>query len=106
MDEVMRHPPRRSSGNSFGWAKFFLACAALIAAAYAAAHWAGWRDYTAVISGTSPSGAPLDGWMALKALVYVGLYTLFTLLAPIFLIAAALFTAFQWARLRRSRPAS
>jgi hypothetical protein len=105
MDEVKRDPPGRTSGSPYGWARFFFACAALIAIAYAAAHWAGWRDYTAVISGTSPTGAPLDGSMALRTLAYVGLYALFTLVAPIFLIAAALCTAFQWAWLRR-RPAS
>jgi hypothetical protein len=64
--------------------------AALVALAFGLAHAAGLRAYTSILSGTSPTGNPADGWAVLLGCVYVFLYFAFVLAVPIALIAAAL----------------
>lgn len=48
----------------------------------------GWRDYAAILSGTSPTGAPLDSTMSLIGCTYFVAYALVVLVAPVLMIAA------------------
>lgn len=48
----------------------------------------GWREYTAILSGTSPTGAPLDSTMSLIGCTYFVAYSLVVLVAPVLMIAA------------------
>jgi hypothetical protein len=90
----MKRPPLLSPTGLVG-------CAALVALAYAAAELAGLRAFTAILSGTSPTGGAADGWAALLGGAYVLLHFAFAIVAPIALIAAALMALAT--RLARSR---
>jgi len=78
-------PSRLRPLSPFG----FLVAAALIAACYGAAHLAGLRDDTSVLSGTAPSGS------AARGLLYVALHFAFVLAAPILALAALLLAAVE-----------
>lgn len=71
--------------------------AAIISVVYLLARLAGLREYTTIISGTSPTGDVSDWWSAGLGVLYVTLYLAFVLAVPVLLIAAALLTA--WFRL-------
>ena len=67
----------------------FIRLAGIILAAFTLMHLAGWREYTAVFSGTLPEDTRRRTW----AVVFAGLYTAFYLAAilvvPILVMAAA-----------------
>lgn len=60
--------------------------AALIVAAFAAAHLFGWRDHVAILSGTMPSGG--GEWRVLAGAFYALAYFGAVLVAPILMVAA------------------
>jgi len=93
--EEKKKPPGRLSrlaGLAFS-PRGLLLRAAIISFVYLAARLAGLREYTTIISGTSPTGDVTDWWSAGLGVVYVTLYLGFVLLVPVLLIAAALLTA-------------
>ena len=63
--------------------------AAWILAAYAFFHLLGFRDYTCVFCGTSPSGDPGDQAAILLGIVYVVLYVSAVVVAPVLVMGAA-----------------
>jgi hypothetical protein len=69
----------------------FLDRGLVLLALFAVAHLLGWRDNTCFISGTSPTGDPLEITANLYGVTYFITYTLALLIAPIFLIGAGLF---------------
>lgn len=82
-----------------------LARAALITLACGLAHLAGLRDYTTILSGTSPSGNPSDVLSTGLGTLYVVLYLAFTVAAPVFAIAAGLFAGYLAFAARGKKPA-
>jgi len=62
----------------------------LIAAAWLAAHLVGWRDYTSIISGTSPTGGTVTVLPLVLGVTYGVLYFGAMLVAPVLVIAAIL----------------
>ncbi|MGD8451326.1 MAG: hypothetical protein PVJ57_05855 [Phycisphaerae bacterium] len=67
-----------------------LMVAALLMAAYAVCHAAGWREYVGVISGTYSTTAGSVDTQIVKAGVYAGLYFAVVLLVPVLVLAALL----------------
>jgi hypothetical protein len=65
----------------------FVAAALILGALYGAAHLAGLREDTTILSGTAPPG----GGSAALGLVYVALHFAFVIGAPILVLAAAIF---------------
>ena len=82
----------------------FVVCATLIILVYGIVQLIGWREYTSIFSGTSPSGNPADIPEVLIGVLYSGAYLAYALLAPILLIAAAIFYALE--RWLAPRPAT
>lgn len=78
------------SGASFFSPRGFLDRAIMLLLLFAICHFAGLREYTCVISGTSPTGDPADTFASLLGLAYFATYSLALLAAPIFAIAAIL----------------
>jgi len=81
--------------NSFSGAPFFsprgfLDRALMLFLLFAICHVAGLREYTCVISGTSPTGDPADTAASMLGIAYFSTYSLALLVAPVFVIAAAL----------------
>lgn len=74
--------------------------AVIITLAYLVAHCAGLREYTTIISGTSPTGVPNQAFPALLGILYVLLYMGFVVVVPILIIAALFFAG--WAGLTAS----
>ena len=62
--------------------------AAIIIVAYLITHLAGFRAYTCVLCGTLPGQS--DSTLATMGIIYVLLYFATVLIAPVFIIAAAL----------------
>jgi hypothetical protein len=58
-------------------------------------HAVGFRAYTTILSGTSPTGEQVAYVDMLKMVAYVLSYLFSTIIAPILLIAAALLTVLQ-----------
>ena len=75
--------------------KGLLLRAAGLTALFLIVHTAGLREYTMVLSGTSPTGIRMDAWGGFLGVAYVGLYFGFVLGVPVLLLAAALFMAIQ-----------
>jgi hypothetical protein len=77
--------------------KDFVRRALILTFLFAIAHLCGLKEFTSVLNGTT--GSVALGWTtsALLGLAYVLLYLGFVLLAPIFLLTAAIL--FTWARL-------
>lgn len=68
----------------------FLRIAILVAVAYLACHWLGWRVYASFLSGTGATGE--DGKLPLVlGAVYVVAYMGFVLATPILVLAAGIF---------------
>jgi hypothetical protein len=73
--------------------------AALLALVYAALHLAGWREYTSILCGTSPTGNLADQRAALFGLIYVLLRFTVVVGCPVLVIAAGLLALLE----RRAR---
>lgn len=69
--------------------------AAVLTGLFLAVHIAGLREYTVVLSGTSPTGIRADVWAGTLGLVYVFFYFAFVIGVPILLLGAAFFMIFQ-----------
>jgi hypothetical protein len=67
-----------------------LSCAAILTLTFMFMHLLGLREYTTIISGTSPTGDPQDWFAALIGVFYILFYLAFTMLVPLLLIAAGL----------------
>ena len=74
--------------------------ALLIAVVYAVCELAGGREYTSVLCGTSPTGAPISGLTALWACLYLLMYFGCVVGAPVLLIGAGLLVLWE----RRASP--
>jgi hypothetical protein len=72
-----------------------IARAALGVLAFIVLHAIGFRAYTTILSGTSPTGEQVAYVDMLKMVAYVLSYLFSTILAPILLIAAVLLTVLQ-----------
>ena len=72
------------SPRGFVWA------AVAVCLLYAVCHVLGWREYTAFLSGSASAGERTDLRLVL-GLVYVAAYFSFALVAPILLLASAIF---------------
>jgi undecaprenyl pyrophosphate phosphatase UppP len=77
-------------GGSLFTAKGLAMRALLIGVVYVACELAGWREYTSVLCGTSPTGATIDRLMALRASLYLLAYFGCVLGVPVLLIGAGL----------------
>ncbi len=75
--------------------KGLLLRAAALTGMFLIVHLAGLREYTVILSGTSPTGIPRDAWGGSLGVAYVVLYFSFVLGVPILLLGAALFMAIQ-----------
>jgi hypothetical protein len=64
--------------------------AGLLALVYLALHLAGWREYTSILCGTSPTGNLADRHAALCGLIYVLLHFTVVVGCPILVLAAGL----------------
>ena len=64
--------------------------AAWILVAYAVFHLLGFRDYTCVFCGTSPSGDPGDQTAILLGIVYVFLYFSAVVVVPVLVLGAVI----------------
>jgi hypothetical protein len=81
----------------------FLGLAGILAVAYWGCDLAGWREYTSFLSGTFEAGRQGDVGVMLGA-VYVLAYLGFVLIAPVLVLAAAVFAILLRAANRRNRP--
>jgi hypothetical protein len=79
--------------------------AALLALGFGALHGFGLRDYTSVLSGTSPGGGGISAGDALLCVLYVAGYFAALLGVPILTLAGVLNLLFTWF-LARGRPAA
>lgn len=68
--------------------KGFILRAAVCVAALAVVHLLGWREYTSIISGTSPTGESISLSTALPGMLYMAAWFATVLIAPALLIAA------------------
>ena len=75
--------------------KGLLVRAGLIALFFLLCHAAGLREYTSIVSGTSPTGDVGDIFSVALAGLYLVAYVAAVLVAPIMLLASAIFTALQ-----------
>jgi hypothetical protein len=71
--------------------KGFLLRAAGLAALFLIVHALGWRAYTGILCGTSPTGRAPDANAALFGVSYAGLYLAGVTLVPVLVLAAAIF---------------
>ena len=80
--------------------KDFVRSALILVLLFGAAHFAGWREYTSILSGTLPYSD--TNWRLAFALgaLYILLYHSVALLAPIFLLAGMLLAG--WKRFRKT----
>jgi hypothetical protein len=70
--------------------------AAAVSVAFGLVHLAGLRPYTSALCGTLETEGPLRYLSALLGLSYVALYILFTVAAPILVLAALI--SWAWSR--------
>ncbi|HOT29931.1 MAG TPA: hypothetical protein PLU72_17275 [Candidatus Ozemobacteraceae bacterium] len=82
------------SGAPFFSPRGFLDRALMLFLLFAICHLAGLREYTCIISGTSPTGDPADTAASMLGIAYFATYSLALLAAPVFVIAAALLKLF------------
>ena len=78
-------PCRLVSPSGFVWA------AVALCLFYAVCHALGWREYTAFLSGSAPTGEQAASGFVL-GIVYFVAYVGFVLVAPILVVASGLFT--------------
>ncbi len=78
------------SGAPFFSPRGFFDRAVMLLLLFAVCHLAGLREYTCIISGTSPTGDPADTAASMLGIAYFATYSLALLVAPIFAIAAVL----------------
>jgi len=71
--------------------KGFLSRAAGLAALFLLVHALGWREYTSVLCGTSPTGRAADLKAALFGTAYAGLYFFSVTVVPVLLLGAVIF---------------
>ncbi len=71
--------------------KGFLLRAAGLAVMFLIVHALGWRAYTSVLCGTSPTGRAPDANVTLFGVAYAGLYLACVTLVPVLVLAAAIF---------------
>ena len=75
--------------------------AIVLSALFAIVHMAGFRQHTAVLSGTVPAD-----WRAFGGGVYILLYMAFVFVVPVLVIASALLAGWGllWSRMAKPRP--
>jgi len=71
--------------------KGFLLRAAGLAVLFLIVHVLGWRGYTSILCGTSPTGRPSDAKATLFGVAYAGLYLAGVTLVPVLVLASAIF---------------
>ena len=59
-------------------------------------HLLGFREYTTILSGTSPSGGPISSVELMKMVLYLFSYLYATIVTPILCIAAGLLFCFRY----------
>ncbi len=78
--------------------------AAAIVVAYLVLHACGLREYTTLMTGTSPAGGAIDRSSALLAFFYVAAHVGAVVLAPIMILAAVGWAAWLYWRDRAETP--
>lgn len=78
-------------------------CAVMIVLLYLVLHFSGLREDTSLLSGTFPGGDPKDASSLFWGMSYVVVYFASVIVAPVLLIAAAIFAGIE-AALTRHRP--
>ena len=86
---------RRLFGAKFFSPKGFLVRAAVLTAMFFLLHALSLREYTSIISGTSPTGDRMQAWPALLGVAYLVMYFLFILVAPILALGALILLPLQ-----------
>jgi hypothetical protein len=71
--------------------KGFLLRAAGLTVMFLIVHALGWRAYTSVLCGTSPTGRAPDANVSLFGVAYAGLYLAGVTLVPVLVLAAVIF---------------
>lgn len=99
MNDQPLPPPKRARMRWVSPAGFVLAAVA-IAVIFALVNALGFRPYIVVLIGAAPQGGHADHSAVLAAIVYAVAALAFILLAPVLVIAAAIFTVL----LARRRP--
>jgi len=87
----MRYPGRYSLFTPSG----LIARATVVSFAFIILHAVGFRTYTTILSGTSPTGEPFGYIDSLKAVAYIISYLFATVGAPILVIAALVLAILQ-----------
>lgn len=97
---------RRLLGGSIFSPKGLLVWAVIVGAVFLACHFAGLREYTTIISGTAPTGDISDRVVPALAALYVLVYLASVIVAPILVLAAAIFLGLDLIIPRRDRARS
>ena len=80
--------------------------AALVTGVFLVFHLAGWREYTSILCGTSPTGNLADRHIQFLGGLYVLFYFATIILVPILVLAAGLLSLLAWGRGRRVKKAT
>jgi hypothetical protein len=83
--------------------KGFLLRAAGLTAMFLVVHALGWRQYTSILCGMSPTGRPADPRATLFGAAYAGLYLVSVTLVPVLVLAAAIFFVLLRWKARRGK---
>jgi len=90
MRETKHKRIKRMINLEFLTPKGFLVRAAILAVVFAVCHFVGWREHTSFLSGTAASASGAVHASAVLGVIYIVAYFGFVLVAPIFLLAAAI----------------
>jgi hypothetical protein len=63
---------------------------------FAILHAMGFREYTSIISGTSPTGTPLQLLHVFIAILYAAFYFASVMLSPVLIIASVVLFGLEW----------
>lgn len=85
-------------GSSVFTAKGMALRALLLVVLFGVCEMLGWREYTCVLCGTSPTGRTIQELMLLRAALYLLAYFGCVLGAPVLLIGAGLLALGEWKR--------
>ncbi|HPD32103.1 MAG TPA: hypothetical protein PLL20_19090 [Phycisphaerae bacterium] len=80
----------------------FVLCAATFVVVYLVLHLLGWRESTSIFCGTLPEGRNAQVLQSFQAVMYVLFYMATAVVAPILLIAAAVFQVMAMLWIRRA----
>ncbi len=70
--------------------------AVVLSAGFLLVHALGFREYTSIACGTSPTGNQADTWALFLGTSYIVLYLIFVLGVPILVLAGGIFFAIQF----------